>query len=132
MSQDNYTIYANKPESYGRCGDSFWGDTIFAFELDSDDILDIVTRCMVTNLDLSEGEKGWEIVLLFEGHPISQDERDAIFAVATPKAQKRLDDYKAEQKLKEEEKKRKQNENNEQLQRAMYESLKKKFEPTGP
>src|SRR5271157_4592677 len=132
MSQDNYTIYANKPESYGRCGDSYWGDNIFAFELDSDDILDIVTRCMVTNLDLSEGEKGWEIVLLFEGHPISQDERDAIFAMATPKAQKRLDDYKAEQARIAEEKKRKQTEDKEQLQRAMYESLKKKFEPTGP
>lgn len=131
MSEDNYTVYANKPESYGRCGDSFWGDTIFVFEMGSDDVLDIVTRCMVTNLDLQQGEKGWEIVILFDGHPISQDERDGIYAIATPKAQKRLDDYKAEQQRKEDEKKQKQNADNEQLQRSMYEALKKKFEPTG-
>lgn len=131
MSEDNYTIYANKPESYGRCGDSFWSDTIFAFELGSDDVLDIVTRCMVNNLDLSEGEKGWEIVILFDGHPISQDERDGIYALATPRAQNRIDDYNTEQKRIADEKKAKQNEDNEKLQRAMFESLKKKFEPSG-
>jgi len=128
---NNYLIYADKPESYDRCGDSFWEDTIFAFELSRDDVLDIVTRCMVTNLDLSEGEKGWEIVILFDGHPISQNERDGIYAIATPKAQQRLDNYKAEQQRKEEEKKQKQNADNEHLQRSMYEALKKKFEPTG-
>lgn len=85
---NNYTIYAEKPESHGRYDDSFWGDTIFAFELSSDDILDIVVRCLSVNLSLKYLERGYEIVILSDGHPISQDERDAIFAMATPRAQK--------------------------------------------
>jgi hypothetical protein len=120
--KDNYTIFADKPESSNRY-DSFSGDTIFAFELSSDALLEIVVSCLAKNLDLEPGESGYEIIVLYDGHPIPQEERDAIIEVATVRAQQRLDDYKADLK-------RKAEKNSEEMMRAMYISLKNRFEPS--
>lgn len=128
---NNYLIYADKPESYDRCGDSFWGDTIFAFELSRDEVLNLLVNCLSVNLSTHENEKGYDIVLLFDCHPLDSVEKYNLYLEATPLAQKRIDDSRAEEKRLVEEKERKRKEDMEKRERTMFESLKKKFEPSG-
>lgn len=131
MSNDNYTFYADKPESHCRKWDhDYWGDTIFAFELTHQEMFDLLVKCQVTNLDLQEEEKGWEIVILQDGHPIESLQKEALFAEASLIAQKRVTEYKAEQKRIQKENERKRLQAIEDSQKRMYESLKKKFEPS--
>ena len=135
---ENYTIYAEiTNRSYGSeyfDFNSYSEGRIFKYELSKGKLIDTLTECMVINKkadydDTGEGYDPDYIVILNDGHPISEEEKILFLASANDYADKAIaKELELQAKIKAE-KERKQEEKNLELQRSMYESLKKKFEP---
>jgi hypothetical protein len=66
--------------------EDYSGDSIFAYELSRDCVLVLLTKCLLTNKRLSINESGYgdynDIVITYDGHPIDDISKEAIFKEA--------------------------------------------------
>jgi hypothetical protein len=139
---DHYTFYASKQEK-----EDSWGDIIFQYERNREQVIELWAQCLVVN---QENTKPWqsryeEILILKNGRslngllnddeiPISdhddyQQELEDMKAVAQSIADARVLGRQEASRQRQEAERLKQQKDNEDMQRRMYETLKKKFEP---
>jgi hypothetical protein len=140
----SYIFVAHKPESYDHYKGNtqeYYGDTVIQYDLDNERLYDHWVWAVRTNLSLQFNEKGYQLYIFKDGTPYYIDDcmtfdgkEDSVFcaielrtkemALLLIEEQKKLEEEKVvAQKLSDEKR-------NEELNRALYEALRKKFENT--